>query len=140
MAESKLDAWEIVKKMLDQDEMSKWLGIELIIVEPGHAKISMTVRKDMVNGFGIAHGGITYSLADSALAFAANGHGRVAVSTNTSISHFKSVKVDDKLTAVASELNLGENMAYYRVDVLNQDDETVAGFDGSVYRTAKIWE
>lgn len=133
-------AWKIVEAMMKKDAFSKWLKIEVVVIEAGYAKLKMKVTEDMLNGFGIAHGGITYSLADSALAFAGNGHGKIAVSTGTSISHFKQVKSGDTLTAEAREVNLGEKVGHYQVDIMNQDEELVAMFFGSLYRTAKNWE
>ena len=67
---------KIVDKMYQNDAFSQWLGIEVVEVKDGYCKLNMTVRKEMLNGFQIAHGGIAYSLADSALAFASNSHGR----------------------------------------------------------------
>ena len=140
MAEEKtLSAWEIVEKMMSKDAFSKWLGIELVVIEEGYAKIKLTVRDEMLNGFGIAHGGISYSLADSALAFAGNSHGQRAVSTNTTITHFVEVKTGDVLTATTTEYNKGERIAHYLVNITNQNDENVAALSGSVYRTSKLW-
>ncbi|MBL4586721.1 MAG: hotdog fold thioesterase, partial [Flavobacteriales bacterium] len=102
--------------------------------------LKMTVRREMLNGFNIAHGGITYSLADSALAFVANGHGIQSISIETSISHTKPVKEGDVLTATAMEKNLTSKIGIYEVAVKNQKDETVALFKGTVYRTGKEWE
>jgi len=89
---------KIINKMFDQDAFSQWLGIEIIDVSEGFCQLKMTVRKEMLNGFQIAHGGIAYSLADSALAFASNSHGRKSLSVETSISHTVSVKEGDVLT------------------------------------------
>lgn len=129
----------IREKMLANDAMSLWLGIEIISIEPGTCSLKMPVRKEMLNGFGIAHGGITYSLADSALAFASNSHGIQCVSIETSISHTKPVKENDLLTATAKELSLSNKIAVYDVVVANQRNETVALFKGTVYRTGKPW-
>jgi acyl-CoA thioesterase len=92
--------WKIVNKMYDQDAFSQWLGIEIIDVSEGYCQLKMKVRKEMLNGFHIAHGGIAYSLADSALAFASNSHGRKSLSVETSISHMVSIKAGDILTAM----------------------------------------
>lgn len=138
--EKKLSAWEIVEKMMKKDAFSKWLGIELVVIEQGFAKIKLTVRDEMLNGFGIAHGGIAYSLADSALAFAGNSHGQRAVSTNTTITHFVEVKAGDVLTASTIEHSKGERVAHYQVNITNQNDENVAALSGSVYRTSKMWQ
>jgi acyl-CoA thioesterase len=99
----------------------------------------MSVRKEMLNGFAIAHGGITYSLADSALAFASNSHGRKSVSVETSISHVEPVKEGDILIADAAEVSISNKIAVYHITVKNQEEKVVALFKGTVYRTAKQW-
>lgn len=131
---------EIVQKMMQLDYFSQWLGIERLVEEAGRCVLQMTVRKEMLNGFGIAHGGITYSLADSALAFASNGHGRHAVSVETSISHTLAVREGDILTARAEEESCTKRIAIYLISITNQKGEKVAIFKGTVYRSEKIWE
>jgi acyl-CoA thioesterase len=130
---------EVVSKMYDNDWFSQWLGIERVKIEAGNCILRMTVRKEMLNGFGIAHGGITYSLADSALAFASNSHGRKAVSVETGISHLVQLHEGDVITATAEEKSLSNKIAVYYITVKNQKDETVALFKGTVYRTSKDW-
>ena len=132
-------AHRVVDMMFEHDAFSQWLGIERIDEGPGHSSLRMTVRPEMVNGFGILHGGISYSLADSALAFACNSHGRKAVSVETSISHLKRGAVGDILTARATESSLSNKIAVYHIEVSNQRDETVALFKGTVYRTSQAW-
>ena len=129
----------VVDRMYNNDPFSQWLGIERLEDAPGRSVLKMTVRKEMLNGFDIAHGGITYSLADSALAFASNSHGKRAVSVETSISHIESVVEGDVLTAVAEEVDLRNKIGIYNITVTNQDDVTVALFKGTVYRTSKDW-
>ncbi len=136
----KAQATQIVNRMYEHDFFSQWLGIERLEDNAGRSVLRMTIRREMLNGFGMAHGGITFSLADSALAFASNSRGRHAVSIETSISHLKSLQEGDILTAFAEEEYLGEKIANYRVIVKNQHDETVALFKGTVYRTSKEWE
>ena len=132
---------EIVQTgMYENDAFSKWLGIELINISKGYAKIKMTVREEMTNGFKIAHGGITYSLADSAFAFASNSWGEQAVSIETSISHTKPVQIDDVLTAETSMKNKSKRLAIYNVTVTNQDEKVVALFKGTVFHTGKKWK
>jgi len=131
---------EIVNKMLTNDEMSLWLGIELISVELGKVSTQMTVRKEMTNGFGIAHGGITYSLSDSCLAFAANSHGIHALSIETSISHLKPVNVGDVLTAQSKEISLSKRVGVYQIEVYNQKKHLVSTLKGTMFRTGKEWE
>ncbi len=125
--------------MYENDPFSIWLGIERIKVEPGGCVLRMVVQGPMLNGFGIAHGGITYSLADSCLAFASNSHGIQAVSVETSISHTKPVKEGDVLTATSQEMSLSNRIGVYHITVTDQRDETVALFKGTVYRTGKPW-
>ena len=132
-------ATKIVDHMYNNDPFSKWLGIERVEDGVGTSLLRMTVTKDMLNGFGIAHGGITYSLADSALAFASNSYGDQCVSIETSISHTKAVKEGDVLTAIAKEANRTNKIAIYEISVFNQDNETVAIFKGNVYNTGKEW-
>lgn len=130
----------VVDRMFNNDPFSQWLGIERVEDGVGKSVLRMTVRKEMLNGFNIAHGGITYSLADSALAFASNSHGIQSVSIETSISHTKPVKEGDVLTAIAVEKNLTTKIGVYEIIVTNQRHETVALFKGTVYRTGKEWE
>lgn len=126
---------KVVAKMMEDDAFSRWLGIEILEVRPGYAKIAMSVRPEMDNGFKITHGGIAYSLADSAFAFASNTHGRVAVALETNISYLKKVGSGDRLTATAEELSLGNRMGVYNVIIMNRDDDRVAQFRGTVFRT-----
>lgn len=132
---------EIVNEgMFANDAFSQWLGITLLHIEEGYVKIQMTVRKEMTNGFGIAHGGITYSLADSCLAFASNAHGKHAVSIETAISHTQAVSVGDILTAEAQLKHLSKRLGIYEVTVTNQSQQSVALFKGTVYRKDTSWE
>ena len=133
-------AQKIVDLMMTNDAFSQWLQIEIISLDPGNCELQMKVSDEMTNGFGIAHGGITYSLADSALAFASNGHGLKCVSIETSISHQEAVKAGDILTAKAEEIKLANRIAWYDVDVVNQHNALVATFKGTVYRTFAEWE
>ena len=130
---------KIINKMFDQDAFSQWLGIEIIDVSEGFCQLKMIVRKEMLNGFQIAHGGIAYSLADSALAFASNSHGRKSLSVETSISHTVSVKEGDVLTVTTKELSLSDKIGVYLITIINQSNEDVAYFKGTVYRTSKKW-
>src|SRR5437764_12377959 len=111
---------KIVDKMLDEDKFSQWLGIEKILVEQGHCILKMKVREEMMNGFGIAHGGIAFSFADSALAFASNAYGRLSVALECSISFPVAVKVDDVLICEAKELSLTNKTGIYLMEIKNQ--------------------
>ena len=131
--------WKIVNKMYDQDAFSQWLGIEILDVSEGFCQLKMKVRKEMLNGFHIAHGGIAYSLADSALAFASNSHGRKSLSVETSISHMVSIKAGDMLTAMTKELSRSDKIGVYLITITNKENQEIAIFKGTVYRTSKNW-
>lgn len=130
---------EIIAEMMNSDSFSQWLGIEVLSIEAGSCKVQMTVRDEMCNGLGVTHGGITYSLADSALAFAANSHGIRAMSIETSISHTAPVRAGDVLIANARELSRKNKLAIYDIPVINQSGTVVALFKGTVYRSSKEW-
>jgi acyl-CoA thioesterase len=130
---------EIVQLMLEKDAFSKLLGMEVLQISEGSCQLSMTISKELLNGFHIAHGGICYSLADSALAFAANSYGFQCVSIETSISHVKKVLENDCLTAKVTELNRNSKTALYEVIVSNQAGIAVAFFKGTVMISSKIW-
>lgn len=129
----------VIDRMMAGDAYSQWLAVERMEEGPGHCTLRMSVRKEMTNGFGIAHGGISYALADSALAFASNGHGKKAVSVETSISHLRPVREGDTLTATALEDHCSRKIGVYRVEVYNQAGQLVALFKGTVYRTDEDW-
>jgi acyl-CoA thioesterase len=125
----------VVASMLARDEFSKWLGVELVELQPGRCTLRMHVRENMVNGFGVAHGGIAFSLADSAMAFACNSGSNVTVAVDNAISYPTAIRVGDELVATAHEETSSRRLAYYRVTVRRQDGEVVALFRGTVYRT-----
>lgn len=129
---------KIVEKMYNGDLFSQWLGIRRLEEGKGISKLEMTVRPEMVNGFGVAHGAITFALADSALAFASNAQGRKAMSIETSINHLKPVMVGDVLTATAEETSLGHKLGVYHIRV-SRGEELVALFKGVVYRKDETW-
>ncbi len=131
---------EIVDKMLQNDRFSNWLGIEVNKIELGYCRAKMAITADMLNGMNIAHGGISFSFADSVFAFASNSHGQKAVSIETSISHLRPSKVGDHLFAEAIELHLGKTTSIYEVTIINQDNKKVALFKGTAFRTTEKWE
>ena len=133
---------EVINTMMKNDFFSQWLAIRIIEEKEGYCKLGMEVRKEMLNGFGIAHGGITYSLADSALAFASNSKGRKSVSIETSISHIVSLKEKDSIIAEANCETETDKLGHYKVKVYLENDpgKTVALFKGIVYKTSKNWE
>jgi len=129
---------KIPLRMLSQDAFSQWLGIEVIEVEKGRCKVGMTIRKEMLNSMGKAHGGISYSLADTAFGFAANTHGRYAVSIETSINHIEALNEGDTLVA-ESVIEKVNNKLGFNIVELRRNGELVALFKGVVYRTSKDW-
>ena len=130
---------KVVNKMINGDAFSQWLGINILEINEGNCTLEMTVRDEMTNGFNIAHGGIAYSLADSALAFAANSYGIQSMSIETSISHTKKVKSGDVLKAVTKEINKTHKTAIYYITIINQNNIEVAHFKGTVYITDRKW-
>lgn len=130
---------EIVDLMLKNDLFTQWLGIERVEDGKGMSVLKMKVRAEMLNGFNIAHGGITYSLADSALAFASNSYGDKALSVETSISHLHKVFEGDVLKTRVEEISRSNRIANYQVFIENQNNELVALFKGTVYITKKEW-
>jgi len=132
-------AERIVSAMMAKDAFSQWLGIEVVDIRPRNATVRMTVREEMVNGFGVCHGGIAFSLADSALAFASNTHGRLTVAVENTISYPKAISPGDVLTASAEEESATNRLGFYRVTVRRADDEIVALFRGTVYKTHRVF-
>ncbi|MFT3909454.1 MAG: hydroxyphenylacetyl-CoA thioesterase PaaI [Ferruginibacter sp.] len=128
---------QVVTHMMEHDLFSQWLGIEVLDVKEGYSKIKMIVRKEMINGFGIVHGGIAFSLADSAFAFACNNRNVLSVALDTSINFTKPVHVGDILTAEAKELHNGKSTGLYHITVINQNEHMVALFKGNCFRTNK---
>ena len=128
---------EVVAHMMEHDLFSKWLGITVLDVTAGYSKITMTVRPEMINGFGIVHGGIAFSLAESAFAFACNNRNVLSVALDTSINFIKPVHVGDVLNAEANEIHNGKSTGLYHITISNQNAHTVAVFKGTCYRTGK---
>lgn len=127
----------VFQKMMSKDYCSQWMGIEPILIAEGHCKIKMTVKKEMLNGHGILHGGIAFTFADSAFAFASNSYGRLAVSINGNMSYAKSAKEGEVLFAEAKPLNVTHKTADFDVNVMNEAGEIYYFFRGTVYRSSK---
>lgn len=129
----------IKEKMLGNDAFSQWLGIEVLEILEDQVVLSMLIRPDMTNGFGIAHGGIVFSLCDSAFAFASNQYGRKAVSIETNISHLRPLYVSEKVFAKATLTSLSKSLGRYQVIATNQENKKVAIFNGTVFYTGE-WD
>jgi len=130
-------AKEVVTLLMEKDPFSKWLGIEVLNIKEGYSKIKMTIRSEMLNGFGIVHGGITFSLADSAFAFACNNRNNLSLALDTSINFIKPAHVGDVLTAEAREIHNGKSTGLYQISITNQNDHLIALFKGTCFRTEK---
>lgn len=130
-------AAQVVEHMMKHDLFSQWLGIDVLEIKEGYSKLKMTVRPEMINGFGIVHGGIAFSLSDSAFAFACNNRNNLSVALDTSINFTKPVHVGDILVAEAKELHNGKSTGLYHITIKNQHDHVVALFKGTCFRTSK---
>jgi len=127
----------VVDKMMRDDLFSQWLGIEVMEVKEGYSKIKMTIRKEMINGLGIVHGGIAFSLGDSCFAFACNNRNNLSVALDTAVNFTKPVHVGDELVAEAKEVHNGKSTGLYHISITNQRDHVVAFFKGTCFRTGK---
>lgn len=137
MSTTELDPHVLARRcaeaMLERDQASQALGIVLEDAGPGWARASMTIRETMVNGHAIAHGGVTYTLADSTFAFACNSRDEPNVALQCSISYLSSVKLGDRLVAEAEERSSKGRTGVYDITV-TRDGEPVALFRGVCYR------
>lgn len=131
-------AEKVVAKMMDHDAFSQWMNVEVLEIKEGYSRIKMIIRKEMVNGFGIVHGGIPFSLADSAFAFACNNRNNLSVALDVTITFTKAVNIGDTLAAEAKEVHNGRSTGVYLISVMNQKNELVALFKGTCFRTGKI--
>ena len=131
-------AQSVVSHMMENDFFSQWMGVEVLEVKEGYSRIKMSIRKEMVNGFGIVHGGIPFSLADSAFAFACNNRNNLSVALDVNIVFTKAVNIGDELVAEAKEFHNGRSTGVYLITVSNQRNEQIAFFKGTCFRTGKV--
>ena len=133
-----MKAQKVYESMMEKDYCTQWLGAKLIHIEEGNCVLEMTIRKEMLNGFGTLHGGIAYSLADSALAFAVNAYGRISPLITGNMSYAKAATEGDVLRAEAKVISLGNKKADIDVTLYcNKEAEPYYFFRGTVYRTSK---
>ena len=137
MSEKDILANKVVNRMMQNDAFSQWMGLEVLEVREGYSKVKMTIRKEMINGFGIVHGGLAFSLADSAFAFACNNRNNISVALDVTITFTKAVHVNDVLTAEAKEYHNGRSIGVYLISITNQKSKQVAIFKGTCFRTGK---
>ena len=130
-------ARSVVDHMMENDFFSQWMGVKVLEVREGYSRIQMEIRGEMVNGFGIVHGGIPFSLADSAFAFACNNRNNLSVALDVNIVFTKAVNIGDTLVAEAKEFHNGRSTGVYLITVSNQKKEQIAFFKGTCFRTGK---
>lgn len=117
--------------MWSDDRASGWFGMELVDIDEGSAVLALTVQSHHVNGHNICHGGVTFSLADSAFAFACNSRNQASVAQHNTISYVAPARLGDRLTAMATEISLTGRSGITDVRVVNQDGQTIAEFRGA---------
>lgn len=128
---------ESVKKMLEHDRFSQWLGLKVESVTDGRARVSMVIKEDMLNGFAVVHGGVLFALADSAFAFACNSRDNLSLALDAVVSFIKKASLGDVITAQVEEVHNGKTTGVYEVKLTNQKNELVAQFRGTAFRTGK---
>jgi acyl-CoA thioesterase len=128
---------QITNLMMEKDRFSQWLGLQVDESGPGYCRLHYRINDQMVNGFGIAHGGVIFSAADSAFAFACNSHDALTVALDVSISFTRPAKIGDLLTVEAREVHLGNRTGLYEIRTTNESGELIALFKGTAYRTSK---
>jgi acyl-CoA thioesterase len=136
--EKNLSPEQVLSAMLEKDRFTHWLGLKIDEISAGYCKLHYTIREDMLNGFDKVHGGILFSAADSAFAFACNSHGRITVALDVSITFTRPVKSGDHLTVEAKEIYLGDKTGLYDIRTTNEDGQLVAMFKGTAYRTSHM--
>jgi acyl-CoA thioesterase len=127
----------VLALMLEKDSFSKWLGLAVDDIGPGYCKLHYRINDQMLNGLDTAHGGVLFSAADSALAFACNSHGIISVALDVSITFTRPARNGDLLVVEAKEVHLGNKTALYEIRTTNAAGELVAFFKGTAYRTGK---
>jgi acyl-CoA thioesterase len=128
-------ARRIVAHMMKHDEFSRWMGVEILDIGEGYCKITCNIKKEMLNGFGVTHGGIAFSLADSALAFSAATYGRISLAIDNSISFTQKTGEGNQLVAESKCLNLTYKTGLFEISVRDENENLVAVMKATVYRT-----
>ncbi|MDM1550394.1 hydroxyphenylacetyl-CoA thioesterase PaaI [Empedobacter falsenii] len=132
-----MEPQKLLNAMLDHDKFSEWLGLEVIGLDAGYAKVQATIRPEMMNGVGSVHGGVTFAMADSAFAFACNSYNNISVALDVHISFTKAGKIGDVFTIEAKEVHSSKRTGIYDIKVTNQNNELIALFKGTCFRTGK---
>lgn len=124
---------ENIRKFFKKDRFAEYVGIELVEVSEGRAKVRLKIRQEHLNGVDLVHGGAIFALADFAFAVASNSHGTIALGINANISYIKAAR-GGVLTADAVEVAKNPKLATYHVNISNQEGDIIAAFQGTVYR------
>jgi acyl-CoA thioesterase len=127
----------IYDTMIKKDHCAQWLAPKLVSIKEGYCQLEMTVRKEMLNAYGILHGGMAFTFADIAFSFAANSYGRKAVSINSSIICSNAAAEGEVLYAEATVINCTYKIADFDVNVKNEAGDIYYHFRGTVYRSSK---
>jgi len=127
-------AQRVAEGMYERDSASRNLGMQVLRVAPGYARVSMHVRADMLNGHAICHGGFIFMLADSTFAYACNSYNLMTVASGCSIDFLAPARKGDVLTATAHEKSISGRTGIYDIDVGNQRGEVIALFRGKSHR------
>ncbi len=123
--------------MIAKDSFSKWLNLDIINIKKGSCILKTTITKEMTNGFKLSHGGICFSIADSCLAFSANSYGRISLTKSAEIQFIKKVNINDTITAKCHRSEIDKNN--FNIDLINQHQEKIANFIGTVHFTNEVW-
>ncbi|GEA14932.1 MAG: acyl-CoA thioesterase [Moorella sp. (in: firmicutes)] len=132
-----MDFLQAVKERYTSDTFPRSLGIELLELAPGYARVAMTITENMLNFHGIGHGGAIFTLADTALGLASNSHGNPAVAISVTINYLAPARAGTRLVAEAREEHLTRRTGVYRITVNSSQGEAIAVVHGTVYRKDK---
>lgn len=130
-------AKKFIEEIAPKDPFSQWLGVKIIDIKEGYSKISMFIRPEMLNAFGIVHGGITFAFGDTAFAYACTNRNEAAVALDVSISFTKAVSPGETIFAEAKEMHHGRSTGMYLITITNESGKTVAVFKGTCFKTGK---
>lgn len=132
-----MESQRLLKAMLDHDKFSEWLGLEVLEVREGYAKLQAVIRPEMMNGVGSVHGGVTFSMADSAFAFSCNMYNNISVALDVHISFTKAGREGDIFTIESQEVSSTKRTGIYDIKITNQHNDLIALFKGTCFRTGK---
>ncbi|RLZ08636.1 hydroxyphenylacetyl-CoA thioesterase PaaI [Faecalibacter macacae] len=132
-----MEPQRLLHAMTANDKFSEWLGLEVLEVREGYAKLQAKIRPEMMNGVGSVHGGVTFSMADSAFAFSCNMYNNISVALDVHISFTKAGRDGDVFTIESQEVSTTKKTGIYDIKVTNQNNELIALFKGTCFRTGK---